>query len=144
MDNQQLAKEGLTLVGQITAHRRVMTSDTAVAQLLCDTPELNAYFIAARQTAGAQEQANLVKLFQKIDQHFNDSELRNLAFRLGVEYENLTGETRRDKARELVTHMQRHVRLSELINQTAALRPRPNGKISHSRRVARILFPGWI
>lgn len=39
-----------------------------------------------------------------INQHFNDSELRQLCFDLSVEYENLPGDTRITKAQSFVMH----------------------------------------
>lgn len=124
MNNQHLAQEGLTLISQLNSHQPVATSSTAIGQLLHETPQLNAYLIAERQAAAVVAHANLVQLFQKVDQHFNDSELRDLAFQLGVEYEDLGGPAKRDKARELITFAQRHVRLPQLVNLAAALRPR--------------------
>lgn len=122
MDNQQLAQEGLSLITQISEGQQTATSETAVAQILHRTAQLNAYLIAGRQVVSDVDHANLVQLFQRIDQHFNDGELRDLAFQLNVEYQDLEGSAKRDKARELVTYMQRHGRLSELISRVAALR----------------------
>lgn len=59
----------------------------------------------------------------QIDAHFNESELRSLAFTLGVEYENLIGETKQDKARELVTYMERRDRMGELMALLVERRP---------------------
>ena len=46
---------------------------------------------------------SLVELRSSIEAHFNKSELEDLAFRLDIKYDNLRGETLRDKARELVS-----------------------------------------
>ena len=56
--------------------------------------------------------------------YFNDSELRDLCFDLGIEYENLGGDNKSAKARELVAYCQRHDRLPDL--ETACRRLRPN------------------
>jgi tetratricopeptide (TPR) repeat protein len=58
---------------------------------------------------------NLRRLRQILNEHFNEGELRTLCFDLGVDYDNLPGGGKADKARELVAYLQRHSRLSELI-----------------------------
>ena len=63
------------------------------------------------------------RLFHSIDSHFNDSELRDLCFELGVDYDNLSGDNKRDKARELVEWMKRYDRLEELTELLTNKRP---------------------
>ena len=58
-----------------------------------------------------------------IDSCFNESELHDLCFRLDIEYENLNGQTKSDKARELVTFHDRRGLRNKLINQSRELRP---------------------
>lgn len=70
-----------------------------------------------------QTDINLVPLLDLLDTDFNLSELQDLSFNLGVDYENLGGETKRGKARELLLYMQRHGRLSDLIARCAQIRP---------------------
>ena len=65
----------------------------------------------------------LTELLEKIDRHFNQVELKDLCFRFQVDYESLGGEGKRDKARELITHMERRGRTAELIEACARLRP---------------------
>lgn len=55
------------------------------------------------------------RLYQSLIDRFSKEELRTLCFDLGVEYEDLPGEGRAAKARELVAHLDRRDRLSELI-----------------------------
>jgi len=56
--------------------------------------------------------------------HFNESELRDLCFDLGVDYENLPGQAKSDKARELLGYARRHARWEELMRHCTRLRPR--------------------
>ncbi len=49
-----------------------------------------------------------------LDKHFNMSELRQLAFSLGIDHENLEGNTKRDFILSLISHAQRHALLNEL------------------------------
>lgn len=66
----------------------------------------------------------LSKLRQLLTHQFNKSELHHLAFDLGVEYEELAGSTRSDKAVSLIEYLQRNGRLTDLITQCRQLRPR--------------------
>lgn len=126
MNNQQLISDSLILLDQIRASQPTATSATAVTHRLHHTPQLTATLIARLQADKDLDHANLVKLFQKVDHHFNDSELRDLCFRLNVPYEDLTGPGKRDKTRELVTMLDRHGRLPDLISLATQLRPKVN------------------
>lgn len=63
------------------------------------------------------------KLRQILNDYLNESELQNLAFDLGVDYENLPGKSKGDKARELIAFLERRGRLSDLIQTCYQLRP---------------------
>ena len=65
---------------------------------------------------------DLAKLRQLLVSHFNESELRDLCFDLGVDYEGLPGESKSDKARELVAHFERRGCVPELVGKCAQLR----------------------
>ena len=54
---------------------------------------------------------------------FDDSELRDLCFELHVDYEELSGQNKRDKARELLVYYERRQRLDELITAGSQMRP---------------------
>lgn len=55
-------------------------------------------------------------LREKIRDHFNVDELKTLCQDLGINYENLSGDTLEGKARELVEYGRRHNRIQEIIN----------------------------
>ncbi len=124
MSNVHLVNTGLQLMAQTSEHDPIAVGNTAVSHRLYHTPQLTATLIAQQQSGSDLEHANLVKLFQKIDRAFNDSELRDLCFQLKVNYEDLAGSGKREKARELVTLMDRHGRLPDLITLTSQLRPK--------------------
>lgn len=68
---------------------------------------------------------SLPALRDLLNQHFNDAELRQLCFDLGIEYENLPGpKTRIGKAQALVEHCLRHGRLSDLTTRCQTLHPK--------------------
>ncbi len=65
---------------------------------------------------------NRANLFRLIITDFDEGELRKLCFYLGIDYENLPGQTRVDKVRELVYYMDRHGRITELEDRINYLR----------------------
>ena len=68
-------------------------------------------------------QPDATQLHQFLVDHFSLDELRTLCFNLGVEYEDLGGEGRAGKARELVKEMQRRGRLEHLVAHLSIARP---------------------
>lgn len=66
---------------------------------------------------------DLPRLRQILGQYFSDSELRDLTFDLGIDYENIPGNTKTDKAREVILYLQRQKRLQELISWITSQRP---------------------
>lgn len=69
---------------------------------------------------------NLERLQSLLEQHFNLSELAALAFKLKVEWENIHGETRQEKSRNLLEYLQRRKQLPFLIETLQAVRPSIN------------------
>ena len=68
-------------------------------------------------------QPDTTQLHRFLVDHFNLEELKTLCFNLGIEYEDLGGEGRSDKARELVRAMQRRTRLEHLVAHLSIARP---------------------
>jgi hypothetical protein len=62
-------------------------------------------------------------LHRLLAQYFDREELRTLCFELGIDYDDLGGEGKTNKARELVAYLERHGRLFELITLGKKLRP---------------------
>lgn len=54
---------------------------------------------------------------------FDESELQNIFFDLGIDYDTVAGETKTDKARGLVQHMDHLKRLPDLVTQLDRYRP---------------------
>ena len=63
------------------------------------------------------------KLRKLLNEHFNTSELRNLSFDLGIDYEMLQNESKGDFTRELITYCERHGLIKRLIQIILELRP---------------------
>jgi hypothetical protein len=62
-------------------------------------------------------------LRQLLVERFNDGELRTFCFDLGVDYDDLSGSGKADKARELVNHLERRDALFELVRVGQHTRP---------------------
>ncbi len=63
------------------------------------------------------------QLFEQVDDAFNEEELKNLCFRLNVEYDSLPATGKTNKARELVAALERNGRIPELTRLIRELRP---------------------
>ncbi len=74
------------------------------------------------------ETKSLVTLADLITRYFNLSEVRDLCFRLGIEYEDVGGEGKSEKVRELVMLAERNGRLHHLIPLLQQLRPHVDWK----------------
>jgi hypothetical protein len=73
---------------------------------------------------GTSERTYLTELRQTLAAHFDEGELRTLCFDLGIDYDDLPGAGRANKARELVAYLDRRGRISELVRICERLRPR--------------------
>lgn len=69
-------------------------------------------------------QLNTTELRQLLVTRFSEGELRDLCVDLGIDYEILPGQSKADKARELVAYFERRGRIIEL--ETASRKLRPN------------------
>jgi hypothetical protein len=63
------------------------------------------------------------QLRQILVKHFDDDELKTLCFELQIEYADLPSPSRKGKARELVTYLERRDRLPELVEIGREMRP---------------------
>jgi hypothetical protein len=68
---------------------------------------------------------DLSRLHQFIENRYDMEELRTLCFDLGVGYDDLRGEGRSAKARELVGYMERRDQLGRLLDMLRKTRPEP-------------------
>src|SRR5512136_559654 len=65
----------------------------------------------------------LTQLRENLVRSFATEELATLCADLGVDYEDLPGQGRAAKARELVAYMDRRGRIAELVRKGSELRP---------------------
>ena len=64
-----------------------------------------------------------ITLFETLGKHFSEQELKTLCFYLDIDYDDLPGEGREDKARELVKYIERHGRIHEFVEMGKRVRP---------------------
>lgn len=67
------------------------------------------------QTHSPQER--IISLRDKVKSHFKKSELRDLCLELGVDYEDLPGERKSDKVRELILFCKHRGEMSSLVHR---------------------------
>ncbi len=63
------------------------------------------------------------RLFEVLEQRFSNDDLRGLVFALGLDYDNLPGQTKSNKARELVLYCERRLKLDALAAEIRRTRP---------------------
>jgi hypothetical protein len=78
--------------------------------------------IVQTSLAQAPDRVDRSKLRQILVTYFDENELHNLCFDLGIEYENLAGATKDDKARELIEYCERHNLYADLAKKCYELR----------------------
>ncbi len=96
--------------------------EARLRELEMRVPPVGSSIVSPAQAQSAKP-IDLPRLRNLIATHFNDSELRDLCFDLHVEFENLGGAGKGDKARELTAYMDRHERIAELVTTCSRLRP---------------------
>ena len=70
-----------------------------------------------------EKPVDLRKLLRAINDSFSIDDLRDLCFELQLDFENLPGSAKKDKARELIIHFDRRKRINVLVATFCELRP---------------------
>lgn len=78
---------------------------------------------AALRISPLESESELAKLRQKIADLFNEDDVKNICFDLGVDYDALSGDNKIAKIRELISHMKRRGELQKLIEKCIKERP---------------------
>jgi hypothetical protein len=76
-----------------------------------------------RPPVSGNPSVNVAALRQGLVDYFNLEELHDLCNDLGLDYEDLPGQGKSAKARELISYMQRRGRMADLLNRCQVLRP---------------------
>ena len=99
------------------------------ARLLRDLQAVDAQEVVAPpvarppKTKAAPTETYRASLRKNLVEWFDDSELHDLCFDMGVDYEGLKGEAKSDKARELVAYCERRQIVPDLVAKCRELRP---------------------
>lgn len=88
-----------------------------------------------------QDHDELVRLYNRLTDTFNESEIRDLCFHLKIDYEDLPGYTRKDKAREIVEYLRRHGRVSEITQLLEKIRPTRSTRQGRVDQIPQTLSP---
>lgn len=67
---------------------------------------------------------DMVKIRQQLEKYFTMDELKTICFDSFIDFENISGETKEAKTRELVLYCQRHNKLPELLQACQERRPK--------------------
>ena len=70
-----------------------------------------------------EKPVDLRKLLRALNDSFSEDDLRDLCFELQLDFENLPGTVKKDKARELIIHFDRRKRINVLVATFHELRP---------------------
>lgn len=70
-----------------------------------------------------EKSVDLRKLLRALNDSFSEDDLRDLCFELQLDFENLPGTVKKDKARELIIHFDRRKRINVLVATFRELRP---------------------
>jgi tetratricopeptide (TPR) repeat protein len=109
-------KSGQTHEDEFVQSVEVLGRDEKIAVLARQTPvgiTLREDRLAESVLERRRSEAEL-KLYNGLVAYFNDDELRDLCFQLGIDYETLPGDSRTTKARELVAYYERRSRIESL------------------------------
>lgn len=103
----------------------VQTAETggSAAQTLEGTQSSAVFQTAPVQKSLPSNRNSLLTLRDNLNTYFSLSEIRTLCFDLGIDYEDLGGDSKNDKVMNLVQFMQRHGRLQELEDLVRQERP---------------------
>ena len=122
MQNSKLVDNTLPLLEHL-AQETAVSPTTLLQRYDANNSLLHAYLMASRVEQEGESYQDLLQIFRKMEPLFNLSELQNLSFELGINFEDINGQNRIDKLRELLTFIERRNRLDELIKKCAEKRP---------------------
>ena len=98
--------------------RRLADTGIVVAEVATETLERK-----APAPLSLDDRRYLASLRRKLVVYLDDSELKTAAFDANVDYDDLDGGNKQDKARELVLCLARQKRVGELVEALKAMRP---------------------
>ncbi|HEX6385059.1 MAG TPA: hypothetical protein VF177_10345 [Anaerolineae bacterium] len=119
MNSQKQSNYSVHIGGDVSGQVSVGSNNSQIATI--DKPSSKSEETLDRLPPAPRHEMASVCRF--LNQHFNLDELRELAFDLGIDYENVEGTSKRAKIRELVLYFNRQHMLDELIKTVKERRP---------------------
>jgi hypothetical protein len=118
---------GGSVTGPVAAGEDVVQIGAVTGGMVNIGPQTN-YSQASPTAASPEKQPleidpRLRQLLDVLDSRFNTSEIRDICFALGVDYDNLQGETKRGKAQSLIEYHQHRDQISGLESEVSRRRP---------------------
>jgi len=125
-------REVQTIVSEPLAFLKALQEQSAVktqaSSLPTSTPTFQTNVQQTEEQAVDSKQIDRQLLLENLNKYFDEEELRNLSFLLEIEYDDLRGEGRANKARELLKFLGRRGRILELVTLAKELRPKVDWK----------------
>lgn len=118
---QAQISRALSEVEVIRLRRQAEYTEQALLHNEEEQAEVSRLLEDAAATTNTVQRINLVDFMAR---HFNDEEIKDVCFRMQIEYNDLAAEGRAGKIRELVLFVERHGRVQELHKLVRQLRPR--------------------
>lgn len=118
---QAQISRALSEVEVIRLRRQAEHTEQALLRNEEEQVEVSRLLEDAAATTNTTQRSNLVEFMAR---HFNDEEIKDVCFRMQIEYNDLAAEGRSGKIRELVLFVERHGRVQELHKLVRKLRPR--------------------
>jgi hypothetical protein len=84
---------------------------------------------------------NRLKLRQLLTTHFNEGELRTFCFDLGIDYDDIPGNTKTNKVTEIITYLERRNQLTDLLIIGQSLRSDIPWKIATNQSDLNAIIP---
>jgi hypothetical protein len=106
---------------------------TNVPSVYIDLAETSVQLANAAAEKASLAQLDRADLRQKLDAHFNETDLRVLCFDLGADYENLPGRAKVEKIISLIEYLEHRVRIVELLRACCTQRPNVAWNLSETR-----------
>jgi hypothetical protein len=75
----------------------------------------------------------IIQLHQTLSKRFDEEELRTLCFYMGIDYDDLRGEGKAAKARELLAYLDRHDEIPKLVEAVKELHPAASWEVTRVR-----------
>jgi hypothetical protein len=114
------------IVEEITEVVKVAESGAAPSQPFKTAQNASGYSSFVTEQSTPPSRNIMLTLRDNLNTFYSEVELKSLCLDLGIDYENLSGSSKRGKVLDLIQFTQRHGRFSELLDLVRQQRPHAN------------------